>query len=144
MTSLSFYLCKWRGVFKEECMSPGVGCQFVWFSFRFFLWFVLRKPQTLCLGYLGASWGVGLFPYRKVFFICLTVCVQGYPEHLELMCFNSLWVSQVACHPVHIWPDTRKARTAAPSEWSSACGINCNLGEPTKFIQHPQRVTYIC
>ena len=39
---------------------------------------------------------------RKVFFICLTVYSQGYPEHLELVCFSSLQVSWVACHPASI------------------------------------------
>ena len=104
-----------EGVYIRKCTQAlgVVGCWFIWFSFRFFLWFVLRKPQTLCLGYLSDSQGVGLLTYRKVFFICLTVCAQGYPEHLELVCYSCLYVNQVACHPASIWLSTRKARTTA-------------------------------
>ena len=85
------------------------------------LWLVLvdsfRKPQTLCLGYLSASWGVGLSQYKKVFFICSSVCAQGYLGHLELVCFSCLWAGWVVCHPASIWPVTRKARTTALWSW---------------------------
>ena len=136
--SLSFCLHKWGGYIRK--CTPALGFFFFWLLV---LWLVLvdlsRKPQTLCLSYLSASQGVGLSPYRKVIFICSSVHAQGYLGHPELACFSCLWVSWVACLPVSIWPSTRKARTATLSELSSACGINCNLGEPTKFIQCSQR-----
>ena len=103
-----------------------------------------RKPQTLWLGYLSAPRGVGLSPYRKVFFICSSVCVQAYRVHPELLHFSCLWVGWVTCHPVSIRPNTWKARTTVLWEQGSACGINHDLGEPTKFTQcTPEGVTYI-
>ena len=44
-----------------------------------------KKPQTLYLSYFGACQGVGLSPSRKVFFICLSICAQGYLKHHELV-----------------------------------------------------------
>ena len=61
-----------------------------------------RKPQTLWLGYLSASWGVGLSPYRKVFFICSFIHVHAYFVYPELVHFSCLWLSQVTCHPASI------------------------------------------
>ena len=43
------------------------------------------KPHNLCLGYLSASGGEGLLLYRKDFFICSSVCAQGYLEHPALV-----------------------------------------------------------
>ena len=95
-----------REVYKEVCMSPR--CSSLVGS-GWFIW----QATGLCLNYLAASWGVGLSPYRKAFFICSFVCAQGYLGHPELVCFSCLWVSWVACHHVSIWPSTREARTTA-------------------------------
>ena len=100
------------------------------------------KPQIPWLSYLSASWGVGLSPYRKVFFICSSICVQAYLVHSELVHFSCLWVSWVTCHPASIRPSTREARTTALQEQRSTCRINCNLNEPTKFTQHPQKESH--
>ena len=112
------------------------------------------KPQTLCPGYLSASQGVGLLPYREVFFICSSVCVQGYLGHPELVLFSCLWVSWVACHPASTGPSTRAARTASPWIWVAHMGsimtsvnpqihpvspskILASLGGPKK-LHHPR------
>ena len=100
------------------------------------------KPRILWLGYLSASQRVGLSPYREVFFICSSVCVQAYLVHPELVHFSCLWVSWVACHPASIRPGMGEARTTALWEWSSTCGINHGLSEPTKFTQHPQKESH--
>ena len=135
--SLSFCLHKWRvGYIREHAQALRAPFWFVWFSFGFFLWFILRKPQILCLHYLGASGGVGFLPSREVFFICLTVCVQGYPEHLELVCFSCLLVSQLGSLPPCVYlTEYQKAKDHSPLEWSSACRMNCDLSEPTDI--HP-------
>ena len=71
-----------------------------------------KEPQTLCCSYLGAPRGVKLQPYREVFFIYLTISVQGYLGYPELVCFSCLQVNWVAHHPMSLRPSIRVARTA--------------------------------
>ena len=141
MMSLSFCLCKGRGGYiREHTWAQGVLLWFVWFSFRFFLWFILRKPQILSLCYLSASQGVGLLPYREAFFICLNVCVQGYPEHLELVVVYLLVSQPGSFQPCIYLTWFYKGKDHSSSEQRSTCMINHDLREPTKFIQHPRYI----
>ena len=71
-------------------MSPRGSWSFFWFILQLVLVNSSREPQTPCLGYFSASQGVGLSPYRKVFFICSAVCAEGYLGHPELVCFTCL------------------------------------------------------
>ena len=120
MMSLSFCLCKWRGVYKEMCMSPTV------LLLVLHLWFVL---QLIHPGSHRHSVSATLVPLKEwnyhhtgKFFICSSIYAQGYLEHPALVCFSCLWVSQVACHPASIWPGTGKARTASLWSWVAHVG----------------------
>ena len=114
----------------------------------FFFWFFVLlvhslvdssgKPQTLCLSYLSVSWGVGLSPYGKAFFICSSVHAQGYLGHLELVFFSCLWVSWVACHPASIWPGKWKARTAAIWSREAHAGYIATLVSPPNAFSIPR------
>ena len=109
---LLFCLHKWGGRYKRNCaQTRGFIHSLVPHSLVCYPVGSSRKPQTLSLSYLGASWGVGLLPYRKVFFICSSICVQGYLRHYELVCFSCLWVSWVTSHPASIKPGIGEART---------------------------------
>ena len=77
------------GLYKEECMGPGA-----------LLWSLVVDlfGSTSFVGSHRPSVSATLVPLKewdynhtgKCFFICLTVCAQGYPEHLELVCFSCL------------------------------------------------------
>ena len=124
-------------VFKEAHMSPGASSLIVASSGSLdsFLSFLgSHRPSVSATSVPLEEWDYN----HKVFFIFLTVCVQGYPEHLELVSFSCLWVSQVTSHPASIWPGTRKARTTGPSEWSSTCGINMTLVSPLNSSSIPR------
>ena len=138
--SLSFCLCKWRGYIRKH--TQALGFFFSSLSLVCSLVDSSGKPQTLCLSYLGAFQGVGLSPYRKVFFICSSACAQGYLGHPELVCFSWLWASWVACHPVLSDPLPER-QGPQPLEQNSTCRINHDLNEPTKSIQHPWRESHI-
>ena len=89
---------------RKVHMSPGSSFIHFWFLV---LWLI---PQLVHLGSHRPSdlatsvplKGVGLSPYRKVFFICSSICVQAYLVHPELVHFGCLWLSQVTCHPASI------------------------------------------
>ena len=70
-----------------------------------------EESQTLYCGYLSASWGVRLQPYREVFFIYSTVSAQGYLGYPVLVCFSCLQVNWVAHHPTSLRPCIGAART---------------------------------
>ena len=97
MTSLLSCLHKWRKGIKESMHKP-IGSFFFWF------WFWLVGLVNFSLGSHRSS---------EVFFICSSICVEGYPVHPELVCFSCLWVSQVTCHPASIQPGIGEARTTA-------------------------------
>ena len=66
--------------------------------------------------------------------MCLRLCWASWVSVLQLL------VSQPGILPPCVYLTWyQKGKDHHPLEWNSACGINCNLSEPTKSIQHSWR-----
>ena len=101
-----------------------------------------EEPPTLCCSYFSASWGVRIHLYRKVLFICLTACVQGYLGDLELVQLSCLQVNQVAHHFMSSIPCIRVARTTAFQKELAQAGQIITLVSPPIHLTSPSTVTY--
>ena len=106
---LSLCLCRGLGLYMER-MHKSWGSHLGLFAVHSVTFH--EEPQTLYCSYLSASKGVRLQLYRRVFFVCSAVSVQGYLGHPELVCFHCLWVNNVSHLPASLRSCIRAGRTA--------------------------------
>ena len=86
-------------------------------SFSPFIWLVpqvvIQEATDNVTWLLWCFLRSGIITDREVFFICSTICTEGYHGYLELVCLSCVYARRVACHPVTIRPCIRVAKTAA-------------------------------
>ena len=124
-----------RGYKRRVCMSLWA---IVWVFGCCTFELPFEEPPTLCCSYFGASWGVRVHLYRKVFFICLTACAQGYLGDFELFWHSCSQVNWVAHLPGSTWTWYRGGEDCNLLVQISTGGINCYFGEPTNPPSIPE------